>query len=702
MRAAARRIGAALLRAMVAVGVANTLAALASYAWFDLRYSPQAVLRDAALAWPFVAGAALAARWRFQPWLLAAAIAALLLPGHAAKLAMMGAPLEPGDLFRGVELLGVLHGWRLAFACALPGAWLLALVVGLLPALRRAPWLLVSAAWLVVVLQVLPPRLAREPAAEPGRARALVAAGGTTYLLRALGQRQAELADVPDRAEVAAAIARLGLAPYRAPGAFHARAIHAFLLESVWDPTRLRAYAFSQDPFDPAFRAAWTAGGSSTVVTPVFGGATANAEFEFLCALPAMRDDITFEQAVRNPMPCLPRVLREAGYRTVAIHPYRASYWSRDRAYPLLGFEAYRSLRAFEADDLDGAFLADASTYRQEREWAASLDDARPGFTWLVSLSSHYPFDRDHKRRPDIVQVTPAAPMLQAYANAVRYTTAAFMAEARAILEADPDAIIVAFGDHAPVLGTDPDPYAASGMPVAAGPDNALAQIAQTPLLVIDGRRGPVPMGSLPLYELAPRLLALLGPGHPTLPQVPAEPLPDVAEGRVFFNAMLVREGDGWRRCRRGEQACERAIAVRKARDTLRADLGHGHRHALALLDARAFARWTPMELAGDHPRCGLDVASWGPQTTPAGEPFNPQPNGGSAFWFQLREGARGRPQLEVAGQRAPLTLVGKAASAGFADPAWIRQPGRYAVEWVCGDGTRGTIGTFTVTAPEA
>src|SRR5690606_14125255 len=176
---------------------------------------------------------------------------------------------------------------------------------------------------------------------------------------------------------------------------------------------------------------------------------------------------------------------------------------------------SYRPITAFERDDLDGVFLSDDSTFRQVEAWMRTEAGDAPQFTWLVTLGSHYPYDRDTAVRPDLVQVRPRAPLLQAYANATRYTTAAFMRYARAVLEREPDAVIAAFGDHAPTLGTRPDPYGAGhGRELERYP-----QLSATPLLVIDGRNGPLAMGSLPLHRLAPRLLALLGEGHPVLPQ---------------------------------------------------------------------------------------------------------------------------------------------------------------------------------------
>ena len=66
----------------------------------------------------------------------------------------------------------------------------------------------------------------------------------------------------------------------------------------------------------------------------VLGGNTANTEFEFLTGntmafLP--QGSIPYQQYIRGSLPTLASYLREAGYQTVAMHPYYAKGWSRNR-----------------------------------------------------------------------------------------------------------------------------------------------------------------------------------------------------------------------------------------------------------------------------------------------------------------------------------------------------------------------------------
>lgn len=121
-------------------------------------------------------------------------------------------------------------------------------------------------------------------------------------------------------------------------------------------------------------------------MTPHFGHLTANAEFEALCGLPATEDAV-FQSRMKDVLPCLPRLLRELGYETLASHSNHQDSWGRDTAYKYMGFAQFNAYQAFVRDDLDGVFLNDASFFRQNREVLARMDRSTPTSTiWSPSV----------------------------------------------------------------------------------------------------------------------------------------------------------------------------------------------------------------------------------------------------------------------------------------------------------------------------
>jgi len=697
--------------------------------WLAARWGPsgfQFSLRGVATDAAWVVIALLLCRPLFRSRWRAALLAGVMLfvfsYGHTLKAGLLGVPIAATDLVGGLALLQILDGWR--WWLAMGGIVLAAtvLVWALWPRKGRALWLLPGAAYLagLVALPFWIPEAVQsinnDEADAVADARRI---GGVLYLLKDVTRSLEELHGAPEHDEVDAALAQVRLLQ---PQGIQPRNVHVVLLETLWDPLRLSAYRFDRDPFDPRFRAWMEASRDSTALSPVFGSLTANAEFEVLCGLPTTQFTVFFVSSLRKPMPCLPRVLRQAGYLPIASHANDADFWARDRAYALLGFETYRSVNSFVVDDLDGPYLNDASMFRQNLEALAAAGRDRPVFNYVVSLSSHYPYQRDRDKRPDVVRATPRAPLLDAYANAAHYTTAAFMDWAEQVRREDPDAIIVAFGDHAPVLGNEPDPYRASGYPISGTgrTTQMLLPLAKTPLLVVDGQRGVLSLGTVPMSRLPHLILELLqghaGAGsHADAAQVAdagTTLAPPAWQATRFQGAVFAAQDGQWAGCNRasleGASAgylarCDRARAKVEAGKTVRDDLARGRQYALAALDpALRESAATGMRIDPDGDKCVLEVSDWGPRQIGVGEQFNPQPGGRSAIWMKVQSRA-GALSLRVGGERVPITFGEDVGAAAWEKPRFARKPGDYPVEVLCGEGDAPMqLGTLQVSSPHA
>ena len=95
--------------------------------------------------------------------------------------------------------------------------------------------------------------------------------------------------------------------------------------ESFWDPTKLDV-EFSADPL-ANLRPLMEEHVSGAMLSPVFGGATANVEFEALTGMSTSflkTGAIPYQEAVTKQsfIPTIASDLELKGYRTLAIHPY--------------------------------------------------------------------------------------------------------------------------------------------------------------------------------------------------------------------------------------------------------------------------------------------------------------------------------------------------------------------------------------------
>ena len=248
-----------------------------------------------------------------------------------------------------------------------------------------------------------------------------------------------------------------------------------------------------------------------------------------LCGFPVAVDSVFFEGWLRRDVPCLPRHLAAAGYRTVASHPNVAAFWNRVNAYRRIGIQTYWAKPDFELDDMNRNFLGDASLYRQVLgKIQAMLHSEAPLLNYIVTYFGHldYPLN---ERRPKVIQTKGDNRMLDGYVNTIYYKSRELMAFLDVLRREDPDGLVVVFGDHLPFLGRNNAGYTDSGILADNRADYTADMFrthTRTPLIVIDGRRGPLPVGEVPIYQLPELILDLLGDRRPTMLRLPPPPLP--------------------------------------------------------------------------------------------------------------------------------------------------------------------------------
>ncbi len=452
----------------------------------------------------------------------------VLYVGNAVKISFFGGPIMPDDVYALRSLLLVLDGWHF-IAAALPLAAIAAL---LLFNFTLRHWSAYLASMLVILFGIT---LVYKPAAilKPldrhfgnsvwDQRSNYLYRGATLYSLQEGARYFADAHIPPDRDLALSAAANLGEPAAEntaADGSFTPRNVHIILLESFWDPALLKKAGYNQDPLSPAFRRLWKRTGYAHAMSPVFGGYTANAEFEILCGFPVVEDNVKFERQLLNDVPCLPHLLAGQGYFTVASHPNVPVFWNRVNAYRRMGFQTYWSKTDFLLDDMNRNFLSDASLYRQVLEKISDPSVGRqPLLDYIVTYFGHWNYPLNDAR-PNVITATSAVEEVGSYANTVYYKSRELMAFLEQLQAQDPEAIIVVFGDHLPFMGENFAGYVDSGVLASKRSDfsaDMFGFYVSTPLIVIDGRHGPVKTGNLPIYEIPALLLELLHLNGPNI-----------------------------------------------------------------------------------------------------------------------------------------------------------------------------------------
>ncbi len=200
----------------------------------------------------------------------------------------------------------------------------------------------------------------------------------------------------------------------------------------------------------------------------VLGGNTANTEFEFLTGhsmqfLP--QGSVPYQQYLKAEHPSLASYLKDLGYRTVAMHPYNASGWERNRVYPLLGFDEFLSLKNFTGVKKIRQYASDETCFRNIERLFNSKKRGEPIFIFNVTMQNHSGYTEDYDNfKPDITVEGSSSKTLSRYLSLIKRTDQAFQGLVEYFSEAEEDTIIVFFGDHQPTVSVSNQVLRAKGI----------------------------------------------------------------------------------------------------------------------------------------------------------------------------------------------------------------------------------------------
>jgi len=250
--------------------------------------------------------------------------------------------------------------------------------------------------------------------------------------------------------------------------------VHLIIMESFLDPTLFRDLGFNRSPLHPDF-AALVGNGLGLSISPVFGGSTSQAEFEALCGEPAFErlSSVEFNVFTGSPAHCLPDLLAQAGYRSVASNAYKPNFFNTLPAYQGMGFREHYFPVEFSGaqpsyihtgDTGVEEFLFDGDLYAQNEAFVKSHLQQHPNqplFNYLLTIYGHTPHILDSKKRPEIISLKTSYPddHLTREANQFYYRSEALAHHIRKLMKMDPHSLIIFMSDHVPPLRNGPNTY---------------------------------------------------------------------------------------------------------------------------------------------------------------------------------------------------------------------------------------------------
>lgn len=239
--------------------------------------------------------------------------------------------------------------------------------------------------------------------------------------------------------------------------------IHIIVLESFLDPRLIQELKLDDTVLAPNLLQYLPEKNGekkfSYPISPVYGGGTAQAEFELISGVPALAKihSADFCTMRGKQTDSLINKLDKCGYTTIATIASDSTYYNSLQAYTSLGiqevvFLAEDKEMLKKAYDKDIFFDGDVFDYNLQRI-KPILQQKKPLLNYILGIYGHIAYGRDKEKRPDVVTVKTDKDMLSII-NQFYYRTRALADYLEKLRELDPNALIYVTSDHLPpILG---------------------------------------------------------------------------------------------------------------------------------------------------------------------------------------------------------------------------------------------------------
>ena len=192
--------------------------------------------------------------------------------------------------------------------------------------------------------------------------------------------------------------------------------------------------------------------------TSVYGGATANSEFEFLTGnsiglLP--RGAMAYTMYMKDGITSLVDILKNNGFYSTAIHTYWKSGYNREKAYGALKFDEKHFLDEYELndDDYHRVYPNDNFTYQKVLDYLNQSNHDK-NFVFCVTMQNHGGYYIEGYDAEVEVEDEPGEYYdVEQYLTSLNSSDQALEKLINYYSNSDEPTLIVQFGDHQPRLG---------------------------------------------------------------------------------------------------------------------------------------------------------------------------------------------------------------------------------------------------------
>ena len=209
---------------------------------------------------------------------------------------------------------------------------------------------------------------------------------------------------------------------------------------------------------------------TANLLSPSFGGGTANVEFEVLTSLNIYlnHNELMYVSKLKRPTYSLATYLNSLGYDTTAMHNSGKFFYNRNSVYQNLGFNRFTSLENMTS-------AQDRAKYINQAGWATDdllyqsirnqlKQTAQPQFIYAITVENHFNYndDRYGKNHFNIDQSglsDSSKRQLNTYLTGLQRADQHVEKLIQDLKQLDRPTIVIFFGDHLPNLGQVYDDY---------------------------------------------------------------------------------------------------------------------------------------------------------------------------------------------------------------------------------------------------
>jgi phosphoglycerol transferase MdoB-like AlkP superfamily enzyme len=234
--------------------------------------------------------------------------------------------------------------------------------------------------------------------------------------------------------------------------------IIVMLSEAFWDPTIMKNVTFSRDPIPYLHNLQKTYTGG-WMLSPQFGGSTANVEFEVLSSN-SMRlfgkspDKILpYLEYMNHGVDSLASIMTRQGYSATAINPFFSWFFDSRKVYKHFGFSRFISSEYFP-NDFEGPNYADRAVAKKIIE--ETEKSPGPDFIFANTMENHHPY-KPGKFNKNTIEVSgdisaESKGLLETYAQGITDADKCLQTLVEYYAKRSEPTIILFFGDHLPFL----------------------------------------------------------------------------------------------------------------------------------------------------------------------------------------------------------------------------------------------------------